>query len=280
MMIQSAPAGEPRFICTMKSHNALCAQFVHAFGNAAFEKPEPFEEVAYAIGHHDRGWDEDDANPVFHPESGFPCGLGTGPAPGGKDTSRKSPDFNQRRHAYCGLLSSMHSWGLYNERYGFTEFRVRQGGSTSVPIPPERAESINAMLEGELARQEKLKAELAADPATRGWVEEKRLMQNYKLLQFCDTLALYFNLRHSSEHGEETYVHVPQSLDADTEVTLTPAGDGSYRMSPFPFAGERLDAVCQGRYFHAIEAADAPDDMKSALYDLPEAPQTYSLLAG
>lgn len=280
MMIQSAPAGEARFICSMAAHNALCGQFGAAFGNAEFDPPEPFEEVAYVIGHHDRGWDASDATPVLDAASGYPCGLGTAPVPGGTDTSRLSPDFNQRRHAYCGLLSSMHSWGLYNGRYGFTEFRVRPGGSTSVPIAPQHADKINAMLDGELARQERLKAELAADPKTQEWVGDRLLLRNYKLLQFCDTLALYFNLRHAGEHGEEVYVHVPKTPDEDATVTLRPAGDGVYRLSPFPFAGERLEASCRGRYFEPLAEADETADLAAALAATPESVQTYTLLPG
>ena len=178
-------------------------QFMAAFGNAEFERPEPYDQVAYAVGHHDRGWDAADATTVLDPKSRFPRGIGTAPLPpGGGNTSILSPDFNQRHHDYCGLLTSMHSWGLYNTRYGFSEFRVRPGGSTSIPIRPDRETETHAMLDGELARQDRLKATLASDPETALWVEDNRLMANYKLLQFFDTLALYFHLRHASEHGE------------------------------------------------------------------------------
>lgn len=280
MMIQTAPAGESRFICTMEEHNDLCEQFARAFGNEEFERPDPYDETIYAIAHHDRGWDEFDANPVLDTKSGFPCGLGTAPIPGGLETSSRSPDFNQARHAYCGLLSSMHSWGLYNGRYGFTEFRVRKGGSTSIPIAPDHAAETHAMLDAELARQERLKAELAADPRTAGWIEEKRLMRNYKLLQFCDTLALYFNLRHETEHEPEIFVHVPQSPDRDASVTLTPLGGHRYAMAPFPFAGDRLETHCKGRYFAAVAGDQPPDDLAGRLYGAPPAEQPFIFVAG
>lgn len=164
MMIQSAPAGEKRFICTMVEHLDLCGQFARAFGNDAFAPPEPYDEVIDIVTHHDRGWDDTDAQPVLHEESGFPCGLGTGPVPGILDTSRKSPDFNEARHAYCGLLSSMHSWGLYNDRYGVSEFKAMRSGK-SVPVPERDEDYVRGLLDGELARQERLKAELA--PRTR-----------------------------------------------------------------------------------------------------------------
>ena len=70
MMIQSAPEGEPRFVSLMVEHMDLCRQFAEAFGNDRFEKPDPYDETLYAISHHDRGWDQFDANPVLDPVSG------------------------------------------------------------------------------------------------------------------------------------------------------------------------------------------------------------------
>ncbi len=281
MMIQSAPSGEARFVCTMVQHNDLCGQFMAGFGNDAFARPEPYDQVAYVVGHHDRGWDEADATTRLDPKSRFPRGIGTAPLPPGSgNTSILSPDFNQRHHAYCGLLCSMHSWGLYNARYGFSEFRTRPGGSTSIPINPERETETHAMLDGELARQERIRQELAADPATQPWVEEDRLMANYKLLQFFDTLALYFHLRHESERGEEVFVHVPKSVDQDSDVTLTPKGDGVYALNPFPFAGDVCETACGGRYFTPVPEGEEPDDITTAFQALPETVQSYTLVAG
>jgi hypothetical protein len=280
MMIQNAPAGEPRFICLMTEHMDLCRQFAEAFGNDRFEKPQPYEETVYAIAHHDRGWDKFDANPVLDAKSGFPAGVGGAKGPGGAETTRLSPDFNEQRHAYCGLLASMHSWGLYNARYGYSDFRVRPGGSTSVPISPEMAKETNAILDGEIARQNRLKQLLATDPDTKSWVEEDRLKQNYKLLQFCDTLALYFNLRHETDREQETYIHVPQSRTTDTSVTVTPRGKGIYEFSPFPFHGDSLEVSCKGRYFEAIKDDQASDFLAALIKRLPVEEQIHKFVAG
>ena len=86
-----------------------------------------------------------------------------------------------------------------------------------------------------------LKQQLAADPQTSAWVEEGNLFRNYKLLQFCDTLALYFNLRHQSNRTVENYVHVPETVTRDTQITVTPVGNGTYSFDPFPFAGDMLE---------------------------------------
>jgi hypothetical protein len=280
MMIQNALEGEAHFISMMAEHNDLCGQFARAFGNAEFERLDPFEEMVFVVGHHDRGWAEWDAAPDLDDKTGMPCGLTSTPIPTAIETNRKSPDFNEDRHPYCGLLSSMHSWGLYNERYGFTAFRVRPGASTSVPIVQGFESETRAVLDNEIARQERLRAALAADPATRDWVEEKHLMQNYKQLQFFDTLALYFNLRHADERGEETYVHVPKSADEDASVTVRPQGDGVYAMDPFPFAGDRLEVACKGRYMRPLANGEAPADVGAYLNGLPVETQVHTFVAG
>jgi hypothetical protein len=279
MMIQTAPPGEKRFISTMVEHLALCEQFARAWGNDDFERPEPFEEFAYTVANHDRGWDEYDARPVLDAASGMPAGLGSGPVPGVVDTSKRSPDFNEARHAYCGLLSSMHSWGLYNDRYGVSEFRVLDGGK-SVPMPPGQEDTVNGLLEGEIARQQRLQAQLAEDPSTAAWVEEKNLFRNYKLLQFFDTLALYFNMRHAADRSEERFVNVPMSIDQDAAITVRPLGNDEYAVAPFPFAGDRLETLCDGRYFTALSTDDAPDDLGGMLYGLPTEQQSNILVRG
>jgi hypothetical protein len=278
MMIQSAPEGEARFVSLMTEHMDLCRQFAEAFGNDRFEKPDPYEETLYAISHHDRGWDQFDAAPVLDPVSGFPAGVGGAKGPGGAETTRLSPDFNEKRHAYCGLLASMHTWGLYNERYGYTDFRVRMGGaSTSIPISPDMADETNAILKDELARQERLKDQLAGDPQTSAWVAEDTLFRNYKLLQFCDTLALYFNLRHRSDRTAEVYVHVPETVSRDTNVTVTPVGENTYSFDPFPFAGNSLEVRCSGRYVSAI--SETTDDLGAHLKGLPVDQQIHKFVA-
>jgi hypothetical protein len=277
MMIQTAPAGDAHFISTMAEHNDLCGQFARAFGNERFEKPVPWEETVYAIAHHDRGWDEFDAAPVLDPESGLPTGVGGAKGPGGAETTRRSPDFNEKRHAYCGLLASMHTWGLYKDRYGFSEFRVRKAGGISVPIGADVADETNAILDGEVVRQERLKAMLADNPETRPWIEDDRLFANYKLMQFCDTLALYFNLRHESERETETFVHVPERPGRDTDITVTPLGDNVYSFAPFPFESDPLVVHCAGRYLKPVQG-DA--DIAALLGGLKTEEQTFTFVAG
>ncbi len=236
MISQTAPEGEPHFVLTMAEHTQMCGQMARAFGNDRFAPPAPFDEVVYIVENHDRGWDPYDANPGLDPATRVPYIMARTPTPDAVKTNRGSPDFNETHHPYCGLLSSMHSWGLYNGRYGFSKFVPRTQTTT--------------------------------------------LFQNYKQLQFFDTMSLYFHLRHAGERGAETYVHVPLTAEADTTVALKKIDDRVYSLDPFPFAGDRLTITCRGRYVMPFPVDFPPDRVGEALRTLPADRQTYQLVPG
>jgi hypothetical protein len=226
----------------MHEHTALAHQFARSFGNDRFRPPEPNDLMFHVVLHHDAGWAELDRNPVTDATSGLPYNLVETPPEYITVTSRLSPEFNQRQHPFCGLLSSMHSWGLYNGRYGLSSMVLID------KIPPQDRPLAKRMLDGELDRQRRLKAELAQDPSASAWLEEDRLFQNYKQLQFFDTLALYFNRTHPSHRSEVTFEHVPLSDRQDATVTVRPRGPGVYELSPYPFSAGSAEFAFAGRY--------------------------------
>jgi hypothetical protein len=241
MIIQTAPSGEPRLAIMMYEHTALSHQFARAFGNDRFEATWPNDLMFSVVLNHDAGWAEFDRDPVTDPATGLPYNLIETRAQYITVTSRLSPEFNERQHPFCGLMSSMHSWGLYNGRYGLSNMVLID------KIPPHDRPLAQRMLDGELDRQKRLKAELGRDPKTSAWIEERRLFQNYKQLQFFDTLALYFNRTHASERGEAKFEHVPQSASEDAIITVLPRGSDVYELSPYPFAAASAEFAFAGR---------------------------------
>lgn len=241
MIIQTAPPGMPRLAVMMHEHTALCAQFARAFGNDRFESLSPLDLMIYVIGHHDAGWTEFDRDPVTDEKTGLPYNLVETPAEFITVTSRLSPDFNERQHPYCGLISSMHSWGLYNGRYGLSNLVLID------KIPQQDRPLATRMLDGELARQKRLKEEIGNDSRASGWLDEKKIFQNYKQLQFIDTLALYFNRVHPDERGPQTFEHVPLNVEEDTTVTIKPQAAGVYSLAPFPLAPHEAEFAFAGR---------------------------------
>jgi hypothetical protein len=255
MIVQTAPQGAPRFVMQMSEHTALSYQFADAFGNVDFD---PVEDDAgrYIIANHDAGWAGLDAEFRIDPETGYPYNLAETPFELIMETSAGSPDFNERHHPFSGLLSSMHSWGLYNGRYGLSDVvLLDKVAQQNVPATKE-------MLAGEEARQERLKSLLRENAHTADKVEEKNLMKSYKQLQFFDTLALYFNRVHEDDREQAVFTHVPMSADRDVDVTVTPLDDGRYKVSPWPFRSGSLDVSFEGRYM-----MPAPSDTNS----MPEA---------
>jgi hypothetical protein len=241
MFIQSAPPGRPHRAIMMHDHAVLSGQFARAFGNAEFAAPSPLDLVVYIVTNHDAGWADFDRDPVTDPQTGLPFTVFGTPARHILPTSRGSPDYNQGHHPYCGLLSSMHTWGIYNGRYGFASTgRLNR-------IAPDEKPAVDAMLAVELERQAALKAELSRSTETASWVEEDRLFQNYKLLQFCDLLAIYYNTTHAEQRTEQTFTHVPITRDRDITVTIRPKSSGAYALSPFPFAVEGAEFAFAGR---------------------------------
>jgi hypothetical protein len=105
------------------------------------------------------------------------------------------------------------------------------------------------MLGRELGRQARLKAKLGADPEFAVLVEERALFSNYKLLQFFDTLALYFNCTSESARGVSTFANVPRQVGDDVTITVTRAKEGVYKVAPFPFATEGFEVPCAVRRF-------------------------------
>ncbi|MGD9765067.1 MAG: DUF3891 family protein [Candidatus Binatia bacterium] len=271
-MIQTAPEGSSRrFALRMDEHTALCGQFARAFGNDRFEPVEPRELVVYLVANHDNGWADFDATPKTDPRTGLPYNLVETPPEDITRTSTASPDFNERRHPYCGLLSSMHSWGLYNGRYGMSDKILID------TIPPEQRDLADRMLNGELRRQDRLKAKLAEDPQTAAWIEPEHLFQNYKQLQFFDTLALYFNRVHEAAREETSFLHVPMNAREDATIKLRPLEPGVYELSPYPFAETPARFRFCGRY---IEPAGAGADWPAIFARAPLEWQEFTLLAG
>jgi len=241
MFIQSAPPGSPHLAVTMFDHTALSGQFARAFGNDRFEAPVPLEPTVYAIANHDAGWLDFDRDPATDPETNLPYSVFGTPAPLILPTSKLSPDYNQRHHPFSGLLSSMHTCGIYNGRYGLTS-----SGRLDRIAPHDRPK-VEALMASEEERQQALKAELSGSPETAAWIEEKRLFQNYALMQFCDLLAIYFNGTHPSQRGEKEFTRVPASRERDVTIRVRPASGEVYAFDPFPFAAEGAEFAFAGR---------------------------------
>jgi hypothetical protein len=226
----------------------------------------------YVCRWHDKGWQDLDDNPPLNADTGFPYNLVETPLPVIFLTSARSPEYNEAHHPYCGLIDSMHIWGLYNGRYGLSDKVLIN------MIPDEHRLMADSMLNNEHQRQQRLKATLGADAKTAGWVEDGRLFANYKILQFFDTLALYFNCAHVEARGESVFENVPLDQNSDTSVTIRPVGDDTDSLDPYPFRDSGMEISYAGRYLTPLDAGAEPD-MAAVMRDTPIERQSATLVA-
>jgi hypothetical protein len=251
MIVQSAPEGSPRFVITQVDHARACGDMAQYFGNKTFAAPMPYHEMVYMVAHHDEGWQHLDDHAERDPNTGFPYHLTQTPILKLVDTGAGSPDHNEAFHPYSGLLSSMHTWGLYHGRYGLSNFVFIDR------FPAEHRPKVDAMLAHEEARQARLKAQLAHTDLAE-WTDGAKLMHNYKLLQFFDTLGLYFHTTHPTLRGEQTFANVPRNVGDDVTLTLKPLGENYYHLSPFPFSSD-ITMTTRGRWLSPLpDDADVP----------------------
>ncbi|MGI9608501.1 MAG: DUF3891 family protein [Acidimicrobiales bacterium] len=240
MIVQTAAEGAPHFVIAMRQHTAFAGSLSRHFGNDDFVGLEPQEPMQYIVGHHDEGWAELDALAPQNPETGLPYNLTATPLPEIVSTSAGSPAFNEDHHPFSGIISSMHTYGLYRGRYGLSDKIFLD------LIPDDLRPSVDSMLATELSRQARLKSALAeSDPehATDGF-----LFHAYKQLQFFDTLSLHLHLNPEGARGSAEFVNVPRAMGDDVTITLAERDGGVYALDPYPFAADDLELHTDGRY--------------------------------
>ncbi|MDX1416313.1 MAG: DUF3891 family protein [Candidatus Promineifilaceae bacterium] len=257
MIVQTAPDGAPHLVIQQSDHARLSGQFATAFGNNSFASLMPREPLLFVAAHHDEGWTAVDARLEQDVNTGLPYHLTQTPLPFLVETSAGSPAFNEAHHPYSGLLSSMHSYGLFNGRYGLSD-------KIFIELIPEQDKlPVKSMLRAELDRQERLLNALHKDDDLALWINEAHLFHNYKLLQFFDTLALYFQMDHPEARTSTEFLNVPQAVGKDVTIRIDPVDQETYTLAPYPFFEDIMT-------FHYVGRLMWPQPMGTDLHTLWE----------
>ena len=251
-------------------HTALARTVRGGVGQPAVRAIEPRELMLWIVAHHDQGWDVVDAEVGLDAETGLPWNLVRTPIPAVLRSGARGPALAESHHPFAGLLVSMHVFGLYCGRYGLSDKIFVN------LVPAEHKPAVEALLADEQARQTRLRATLANDPKLAPFVDERALFHNYKLLQFFDTLALYFNCTHAAARGRSLFHNVPRRFGDEVSITVEPVGPAEYRVDPYPFCEPRLRFRCAGRRMTPLPAGT---DVPRALSALPVEEESFTLVA-
>lgn len=247
---------------TMEQHTAFADHLAGTFGNAEFA-PIDNDAVRYVIANHDAGWRKVDPDVHINPATGLPYHLAETPFEFTSQTMRGSPDFNAQQSSLAGLISSMHTAGLLNGRYGLAPPGIL------ARFDGEKKIFAEGVLSDELARQEQLKQKID--------VSEDVVWTAYKQLQFFDMLSLYFHSKTAGSRGTGTFPDVPTKSGKDVTVTITERDDDSYALDPFPFAASGTAFSFAGRWMEPIKGeADGPAAFDAAAVSQ----QTVTLVSG
>ncbi len=271
MIIQTAPENEPHLVIMQTDHALMSGAYAAAFGNVEFAPLDPDEPMIYVSGHHDEGWAPIDGRVEQDAKTGLPYHLTGTPLPYLIQTSAGSPAFNQKHHPYSGIMSSMHTYGLFHGRYGLSDKIFID------LIPDAHKTAVADMLQAELDRQTRLKAHMSADPAMAPLATEEMLFHNYKLLQFFDTLALYFHMVHESERGDSYFENVPRAVGDDVTIIIRRVEKGIYALDPYPFRETGMVFSYSGR---PMTPQPIGTDLKSLMAETEPVAETVTLIAG
>jgi hypothetical protein len=243
-------------------HSKLVGQLVAHWGNDNFMRPEPFDSVVRAATFHDFGWVPYESKPLFDAKSGgTPHYLDVPNSTAQLKAYQDCSDWLAGIDPYASMLVNMHRTGLWQRRYDVIAhpkaYLQPQGR-----LPMQPTEEVKAFIAKNEAIQAKQKA--GADDA--------QVWTNYRLLQVCDLLGLYF----SCHEPDELYITpVPTAYTADkakgVTVTMNPVGPRVVAFEPFPFRARNITVGLQGKRLPSRTYLDADAFMAAYFQAEPEA---------
>ena len=253
MIVSRRPQG--LLLVRQVDHQDQCAAMARAWGNAGFERPEPWGPIELAAALHDEGWRAWEEAPRVD-DAGAPVDF---------------PDIDRATHVAlyragiagvvardprAGLLVSMHGRGLYEGRMGLD------------PGPPtprsRRPPAVQEFLAGQDALIDDLRRRIGGGDGLDAWA-----WAAYRLLQTWDALSLYLTWRSLATGRDASLPQVPRRVgDPGVDLRLRPDGPDAATCDPWPFTAGRAEFPVAARVVEDRPyASDA--DLQGALRATP-----------
>ena len=214
------------------AHAWLAGELARAWGNAEFDRPEPFEAVCVGVEQHDIGWQDRDQRPGFLAETGMPMQFPDVPAVEHTlfwaDGVRRAATLGR----YPALLVSLHGTTIYSEKFDIGK------------AAPADAAAARRFLDEQHSFQSAVLASLRADPRTATAATDEAVERNRLLVATLDAISLHacWGL-----DKEVTIDRVPTRGSATRSLVLRPTSPGETVIDPWPFGPESLALAVEGR---------------------------------
>ena len=214
------------------AHALVAFGLARLWGNRQAPRPSPVNEVLAAVLLHDAGWDLAGREPALD-AAGELASFDTWPQGAEREALwRDTLRLAASRGSYVAYLVGHHLLHL------------------AQTYSPGKHEGFVAELATTLAR---LGEKLQEQPAYRQIFATGQDAANRAILRLADALALHLCL----------VTTAPVRLagapfeDGPRELVLKPAGEGTYRLHPWPFLGKKLQLAVEGRKLPASGIRDA-----------------------
>jgi hypothetical protein len=251
MIVRSTDTDE-LVLVPQTEHSKLVGQLVAQWGNSNFGRPVPFDSMVRAATFHDFGWIPYESRPLFNAERGeTPHYLDVPNSTAQLKAYQDCTDWLTTVDPYASLLVNMHRTGLWQRRYGVIDHpKAYLHPAGTLPMQP--TDEVRAFI----AKNEALQAQ------QRSGLENAQVWTNYRLLQVCDLLGLYF----SCHEPDELYIKpVPTAYTSDKSdgvvLTMKPVGPREVAFEPFPFRAKNYRITLLTKRLPARKYCNADDFM-------------------
>ena len=212
-------------IVRQADHAELSGRLAAAWGEPPWEPVGPYPSVVVGARRHDDAWLDFDEAPEIgdhrRPLSFFEVDrIKT------SDMYRRGIEALYAIDAYAALLVSLHFSGFFHSHWGWEPFALPEN------FPGSQAKALQDFIEGELDRQERLRAELDIDGQG-----ELRLAANYRWLQLWDRISLDICRQDPVQPWAVDYPATPVTSAAGAEqasLKFSMIAPGEYRLHPYP----------------------------------------------
>jgi hypothetical protein len=235
------------WLVTHPDHANLAGAFATHWGNEIFAAPEPRTNVLLGIHVHDDGWGPRDAAPTIT-KQGKPSAFSSELV--GKYSAFEEIDLADylavresavqqiaAKDAYAALLVSMHTYNLLTARADRTT------------IAPVQLPLLDNFLARQQQLQDTLRTSIRSTTASAETTDEaitSQIQDNFRLLQATDNLSLLTCVDYAAP---ATLLHPMRKNDGtQSEIQVTPQGNRTFRLTPYPFAEPTLTLTFPARH--------------------------------
>jgi hypothetical protein len=240
------------------SHAWLSGQIIRAWGNAAFGRVAPYEDVCLASEQHDIGWLAWEQAPTLNPATGRPHSFREPSIAAHTAIWRHGTELAMAFGRYPALLVSLHGSGLY------APF------DAAAAIEADAA-AVREFLDGQRFVQRRLRESLGSDPCFAEHADDATIERNRGLVRAADrmSIAICTGMRDMAVRTDDPDVGIVRQVptaDGETDARMS-AVDGdltTIAVAPWPFAALTVRVTCEGIVLPAEPFGDE-NEMRRAL---------------